>query len=386
MRKISIKLGLGLLLLMVISANGFAECEGDFDGDRDLDGDDLVQIVGEFGRTDCQPGTPCRADIFPVSTPDGNVNELDLAVFLDDFGRSDCPEKPRTPLNLFNIGNSIGEGIAAYGDINASHHETVWSTGFDPTDVVYTLNERFQDIDPQGYYANTASRDQTFNQAASGDEVGDFVDQANAIIAAANATPTGTVDMVTVFLGNNDVCTDRVDNMTKLGNFEERYRNGLNILASSDITKNAHIHVSGIPAIYWLWIAKRSDPWCRIVWLGVPCKELLANPNNDCADGGSDLDPDTIYPDDGDDCIRRKNFHAAIRDDYNRILRDVLAEYQQDGRLPNAYYIDIFDIQFDNDHVNSGDCFHPSDEGHAVLAEAHWCRSPWGAGDPACAP
>jgi hypothetical protein len=116
----------------------------------------------------------------------------------------------------------------------------------------------------------------------------------------------------------------------------------------------------------------------------VPCKELLESPSNDCGSGNSDLDPDTIYPDDGPDCIRRKQFHAAIRDNYNRILRDVLQVYIDSGDLPNAYYIDIFDIQFESEHVNSGDCFHPSIAGHAMLAEEQWCRSPWGMDDPSC--
>jgi hypothetical protein len=146
---------------------------------------------------------------------------------------------------------------------------------------------------------------------------------------AAGATPAGTVGMVTVFLGNNDVCTDTVGTMTDLDLFEAQYRDGLDVLAASDLTKNAHIHVSGIPDIYWLWIAKRSNLWCRfLAWPNVPCRELLERPSNDCGSGNSDLDPDTIHPDDGPNCIRRKLFHAAIRDDYNRIIRDVLMEYR----------------------------------------------------------
>jgi hypothetical protein len=145
--------------------------------------------------------------------------------------------------------------------------------------------------------------------------------------------------------------------------------------------------VSGIPAIYWLWIAKRSIDWCRFAWFFVPCDILLDNPRmNDCdADVvNSDLDPDTIYPNDGPNCVRRKQFHAAIRDDYNRILADVLLEYKTDGRLPNAYFVDIFDFQFEDIHVNNGDCFHPSFVGQDVLAAEEWCRSHWGATDPLC--
>jgi lysophospholipase L1-like esterase len=61
-------------------------------------------------------------------------------------------------------------------------------------------------------------------------------------------------------------------------------------------------------------------------------------------------------------------------------------EYVFDGRLPNAYYVDILDIQFDDTQVNDSDCFHPSADGHELLAEEQWCRSPWGLDDPICLP
>ncbi|MCP4262629.1 MAG: hypothetical protein GY774_34765 [Planctomycetes bacterium] len=291
------------------------------------------------------------------------------------------------PLNLFNIGNSIGEAVAAHDDIGGIHHETVWSTGYDPGDSVYTLNERFEDVNPTGYYENNAARDSIFNHAVEGDEMQDFVAQANEVVAAASATPSETVGMVAVFLGNNDVCTDELGTMTDLALFEQQYRAGLNVLAASGATKDAYIHVSGIPAIYWLWVAKRSSFWCRVLaWPFVPCRELLENPSNDCGSGDSHLDPDNIHSDDGPNCRRRKQFHATIRDDYNWILKDVLTEYKDNGLLPNAYYIDIFDIQFDDSHVNDGDCFHPSVKGHETSAQEHWCRSPWGVDDPICAP
>jgi hypothetical protein len=383
MMKTLIHIGLCIIFVLFSSAETFAQCEGDLNRDGDVDGDDVAAFTGNFGVLDCPTVLPCTGDIHPIGAPDGDVDEDDLAVFVADFGRTDCPVK--APLNLFNIGNSIGEGIAADGSIGSVHHETVWSTGFDSGDSVFTINERFEDVDPTGYYENNADRDEIFNKAVEGDEMEDFEAQAVKVVQEAGEPPSATVGMVAVFLGNNDVCTDEVGTMTDLGLFEEQYRAGLTFLAESAVTKNAVIHVSGIPDIYWLWIAKRDSSWCRDwVWPLVPCRQLLENPLNDCGSGNSDLDPDTIYPDDGPDCIRRKQFHAAIRDNYNRILRDVLQVYIDSGDLPNAYYIDIFDIQFESEHVNSGDCFHPSIAGHAMLAEEQWCRSPWGMDDPSC--
>ena len=128
----------------------------------------------------------------------------------------------------------------------------------------------------------------------------------------------------------------------------------------------------------------KDDNLCRLIWFFVPCENLLTNPVNDCGSGDSHLDPDTIHPDDGPNCVRRKQFHAAIRDIYNPILKNVLQEYIDDGRLPNAHYVDIFDIRFETIHVNDGDCFHPSFAGQALLAQKLWCRSPWGQFDRAC--
>ena len=62
-------------------------CEGDIDGDGDVDGSDLSVFSGDFGRTDCSVGPACEGDF----DSDGDVDGSDLAVFSEDFGRTDCP-------------------------------------------------------------------------------------------------------------------------------------------------------------------------------------------------------------------------------------------------------------------------------------------------------
>ena len=62
-------------------------CEGDFDGDGDVDGSDLAVLSADFGRTDCGVPTTCPADF----NNDGDVDGSDLAIFAADFGRTDCP-------------------------------------------------------------------------------------------------------------------------------------------------------------------------------------------------------------------------------------------------------------------------------------------------------
>ena len=362
------------------------------DGDINSDGDvDLVDLLwGQqalHGNRNLTLQQETRGDVAPLVSgtpqPDGLFNLGDLVVIqrilFEGFDFS-------FPGNLFNIGDSIGEGEAADGSVGDPHHEAVWSTGYNGGDSVNAFNERFEATTPLDYYENNASRDPVFNHAVSGAVMADFVTQAQNVITATAQTPSSDAGAVTVMLGNNDACADSLAEMTDPALFEAQYRAGLDVLAASSTTRDAQIHVSSIPAIYWLWNAKRSDFFCRVfIWPFVPCQNLLDNPSDDCASSTSREDPDNDYAGDGSDCLRRKQFHRIIRDDYNPVLRHVLEEYRASGALPNARYTDIYDVRFDSTHVNDGDCFHPSTTGHALLADTEWCRTHWGANnDPAC--
>lgn len=290
------------------------------------------------------------------------------------------------PINQFNIGDSIGEGEAANGNIGSANHHLVWSTGYQAEDIVYSLNERFEDHAAEYYDENNATMDVRFNKAVSGAILADFVTQANNVVA--EATLIGGAGMVTVLLGNNDVCASSLDGMTDPLLFEQQYRDGLGVLASSPFTRNAEIHISSIPDIYWLWVAKKDNSQCNLIWwFGNVCQALLQNPEDDCESVVSRDNPDdTTSYNDGPNCIRRKEFHEKIKDTYNPILRQILQEYKDSGALPNAYFVDIFDVKFDSSQVNDGDCFHPSVSGHKLLADEEWCRSHWGKVDPLCTP
>ena len=292
---------------------------------------------------------------------------------------------PKIPFNQFNIGDSIGEGEAMDGTIGEKHHDKVWSTGYDVDDTLYSLNERFENAAPDFYQENNATMDDKYNQAVSGAKMSDFVSQANSIVT--EAEQMGGAGMVTILLGNNDVCSDSLAEMTDPDLFETQFEAGLDALAGSNYTKNAVIHVSGIPAIYWLWAAKKDALNCRIIWwLGNVCQSLLQNPVDDCASDESRDDPDNTYAGDGPNCLRRKEFHRLIREVYNPIIKNKTEEYRDSGFLPNAYYIDLYDVKFNSSHANDGDCFHPSIEGHKLLADEEWCKSNWNVKDPLCNP
>jgi len=330
-----------------------------------------------------------EGDVAPLvggySVPDGSFNLGDLVVLYRVIAGDIVLSFAGVPDNQFNIGDSIGEGEASNSDIGVEHHETVWSTGYKGTDIVNSLNERLEVLQPANYYENNATRDSIFNHAKSGARMTDFVAQAQAVVAASAQTPTGKAGNVVVFLGNNDVCASSMSAMTDPALFDQQFRNGLDVLAASPATQNARIDVLSIPAIYWLWNAKYSSNTCRFIWfLGSVCQSLLSGANDDCASATSRLDPDNDYAGDGSNCHRRKLFHRAIRNDYNPRLHDAVQEYHANGLLPNARYTDIFDVMFQSVDVNDGDCFHPSVTGHALLADTAWCRSPLGSLDAAC--
>ncbi len=377
MRKVLL---ISLISFLIFIGTVFGAQPGDVNDDGIIDLADAVAVIRLLSG-DMTVNATQEADI----TQDGMIGMQEAIYALQWAAGIRRGDSPPTPVNQFNIGDSIGEGEAADNTIMEAHHDAVWSTGYNRYDITYSINERFEDIDPDFYNENNSSIDETYNKAVSGAVMADFARQAGQVVSEADAA--GGAGMVTVFLGNNDVCADSLDTMTDPIQFEADYRAGLDILSSAESTKNAEIHVSGIPAIYWLWVAKKGAGTCRFVWWAFNiCQALLNNPLDDCASITSRDDPDVIYTGDGPDCQRRKEFHRRIRDVYNPILKNVLREYVDSGRLPNAYYVDIFDVKFEPSHVNDGDCFHPNFAGHELLAGEEWCRSHWSNDDPLCSP
>jgi lysophospholipase L1-like esterase len=367
-----------------------AASDGDLNGDSQTGSADL--LWGTQALTGLRTLTAPQeqhGDIAPLvngySVPDGRFNLGDLAVLYRIVMDGMLPPFAGVPANQFSIGDSIGVAEAANGTIGQAHPETVWSTGYNASDSVASLNERLETLLPASYYENSAARNSTLNHAVSGAVMADFASQAQAVISSTSQVPASAAGDVVVFLGNNDVCADSLAQMTAPALFEAQYRSGLDTLAASPATRDARIDVISIPAIYWLWNAKYASGTCRFIWLlGSVCQSLLANAQDDCLSTATRLDPDHIDPQDGSNCRRRKQFHQAIRDTYNPILQNVLQEYIDGGQLPNARFTNIFDIQFTSAHVNNGDCFHPNVAGHALLADTAWCRSPLGAQDAAC--
>jgi lysophospholipase L1-like esterase len=381
------------VVLCVTSPGLRAAHDGDINSDGAVDPGDLLWGVQALtGVRTLTIAEQEHGDVAPLvdgySVPDGLFNLGDVAVLYRLIAGEVTPAFAGLPANQFSAGDSIAEGEAATGGIGVLNHDKVWSTGYNGSDGVNSLNERLAALDPTTYYENDSTRDAIFNHGRSGAVMADFAGQAAAIVADSASVPGGTVGKVAILLGSNDVCAGSEDEMTDTAIFRDQYIAGLEVLASSPATRDARIDVVSIPPIYWLWNAKYSSGTCRFIWfIGQVCQSLLSGANDDCANDTSRLDPDNDYAGDGGDCLRRKRIHRNIRQFYNNeILRDVLQGYIASGELPNARYTDLYDVQFNSTHVNNNDCFHPSLAGHALLADSVWCRSPLGVQDAACSP
>lgn len=379
-----------MLCLQVRSS--IATHDGDINIDSTVDVVDLLWGIQALTGMRLLSGTQQEhGDVAPLvggySVPDGVFNAGDVLVLWRVVNGSIVLAFAGLPANQFSAGDSIAEGEAATGGIGVPNHDKVWSTGFSATDGVNSLNERLEALDAATYFENNSTRDAIFNHGESGAVMADFAGQAAAIVAANASVPGGKVGKVVILLGANDVCADSEGTMTNPGVFATQFSAGLDVLAASPAMRDARIDVLSIPPIYWLWNAKYSSLTCRIIWsFGNVCQSLLSGASDDCANSTSRLDPENDYPGDGGNCERRKRIHRNIRQYYNNeVLRDVLQqEYIYNGKLPNARYTDLYDVQFNSTHVNNDDCFHPSLTGHALLADTVWCRSPLGSLDNAC--
>ena len=252
------------------------------DGDITLDGDISIPdylhgLQYLHGSRALSGDAVLHGDVAPllngVPDPDGVLNTADVLVLLRmilyGFNFS-------YPSNQFNIGDSIGEGESSEGSIGEPFHEHVWSTGYEGEDTVDAFNERYESVFTAGYYENNVTRDPIFNHAQSGAVMADFAAQAQGVVTDVATLPEGRAGMVTMLLGNNDVCAPTNADMTDPGLFETQFRAGLDVLAGDEATRLAQIHVSGIPAIYWLWTAKRTNFICPVfIWPLVPCQNLL---------------------------------------------------------------------------------------------------------------
>ncbi|MFJ7069542.1 SGNH/GDSL hydrolase family protein [Streptomyces sp. NPDC101115] len=233
-----------------------------------------------------------------------------------------------SPGSVAAVGDSITRAFDAC-TVLADCPEVSWATGTDA--AVNSLALRL--LGPE----KVAGR--SWNLARSGARMAELPEQ---MAAAAAERP----ELVTVMMGANDACRDRVADMTPVEDFRASFTTALARLRAG--APKAQVYVSSVPDLRRLWATGRVSPMGRQVWkLGV-CGSMLA----DAEDLGAAAEE------------RRTRVRDRVVA-YNEVLREVCAKdarCRYDGGA-------VFGFAFGQGQLSPWDFFHPSKDGQARLAE-----------------
>jgi lysophospholipase L1-like esterase len=236
------------------------------------------------------------------------------------------------PNSMAALGDSITQ--AANSNPFGDQPQNSWATGTNAS--VNSLYSRILAQNP-GISGNN------FNLSVSGSRMTHLNGQ------AAQAVAQG-VDLVTVWLGANDVCTSSEATMTPVATFEAQFQAGMQTLTSG--LPNARIAVVSIPDIYNLWDILHDNSTATFIWNFYSiCQSMLANPTS-MAEA---------------DVTRRANVRQR-NIDFNNVLANVCSQYMHckfDGYA-------AFDMVFQPIHVSTIDYFHPSLQGQTLAAQVAW--------------
>src|SRR5581483_4978999 len=289
-------------------------------------------------------------------------------------------------------GFDANESSCNYGD-NVSR---VWATGDDHGSAFCNAGGNGTFSHAERLECQKGGNVTIFNDAASGaDMLDDFHAQATA--AKLNLSSAPAPRYVVVFMGHNDACTSTT---SRTGNacggdhdpnnycrttdaaFEREFRKGLDQLIQ-------------IPTVRILVLATaRASELCNFesmdgcgVTLGLPCSTVWGQPFVDICRSLTD------------DCSSQRRidmYETLVR--YNAILDSVTEEYAgipiggssatgavKAPGVEMRFSLGPFQYKFQAADVSCCDCFHPSDHGQAILAEAGWNGYACSAATPCCA-
>ncbi|MEU6945427.1 SGNH/GDSL hydrolase family protein [Streptomyces sp. NPDC046316] len=238
------------------------------------------------------------------------------------------PVWDRTPASLAAVGDSITRAFDACS-VLADCPEVSWATGTDAG--VNSLALRLLGAE--------RVTDSSWNLARTGARMAELPQQ----MARAGARKP---ELVTVMMGANDACRDRVELMTPVEEFRADFESALAALRKS--APKAQVYVTSVPDLKRLWAQGKDSPMGRQVWkLGI-CASMLADAQ------------DLSAP-----AERRR---TLVRDRvvaYNTVLEEVCAKDRRCRYDGGA----VFGFRFDGRQLSPWDWFHPSKNGQARLAE-----------------
>jgi lysophospholipase L1-like esterase len=246
------------------------------------------------------------------------------------------PAKVGYPSSLASTGDSITRAFDTCSFPYVDCPQNSWSTGTNAS-----VNSVYRRI----LAASPAISGRNFNDARTG---GRMVDLNGQVTTAAGQG----VDMVTILMGANDVCTSSDTTMTPVATLRAQLAQALATFSAA--RPDARIAVSSIPNVYHLWEIFHTNFGAVVVWsfAGI-CQSLLKNPTSNAQ---ADVD-------------RRARVAQRTRDD-NDAIRDVCAQYVHCHFDNYAAY----NLVFTTGDVTTRDYFHPSVAGQAKAAAVAWAN------------
>jgi lysophospholipase L1-like esterase len=273
----------------------------------------------------------------------------------------------REPKRLSSEGDSITEAINAEiflpfegitpnewaSWVNGKHGK--WEERLDLTDV-NSHNQRITEI-----YGKKKRKNKM--EAFAGADSGDLLKQATKSVKR-------KADYVTVFIGHNDICDDSFADVPTPEEFEANVRAGFDVLKAG-LPPGATVYTVGMIDLFRLW--EIGDD---LTALGIlDCQDIWENELFDFTPCGTMFGPDL---EDADRQAARDRIIA-----YNQVLADLSAEYEAADEHHYWQYTNVaFELPFEADDVSEIDCFHPSADGQARLAEETWNDGPFAAPPP----
>jgi len=239
--------------------------------------------------------------------------------------------KSGLPSSMAALGDSITAGFGTCLTLVACSRNS-WSTG--GSAAVDSHYRRIRDD-------NAAIKGNARNFAVPGARAKSLAGQADQAVRA-------KVQYVTVLIGANDACADRVQDMTATAAFRTQVDTALDRLKRG--LPKARVLVVSIPDIYRLWQLGRGNDRAVRAWNDGVCQSLLANPTS------------TAEADDR----RRRQVDDRV-DAYNRELAEACEKYGKRCRWDGG---SVHGVRFSLDLVNEIDYFHPDVEGQNELADA----------------
>ena len=250
-------------------------------------------------------------------------------------GATTQPSNSDLPSSMAALGDSITAGIGACITFAKCGRQS-WSTGESGL-----VNSHYRRLRAD----NREIRDNAHNYSVPGARAADLPAQVDKAVGA-------KVEYVTLLVGANDACRDRVADMTPVADFRRALDASLGRLRKG--LPKARVLVVSIPDLNRLWEIGHKEERAVKAWSRGTCPTLLANPTSTA-----------------DDDVSRRAAVGKRVDAYNAQLAAACKAYGKrciyDGGA-------VHRVRFNLSMINRVDWFHPDSDGQKKLAEVTYPR------------